>query len=121
MPHVFVARYWGLAVIGELTALTPAHVRLIDVKIDMGPVAGSAPGKESVKEGGKEPSPEKPRTLVIEGTVIGRKDDLDGELARYVMKLETSPLFQQISVQKSAVESFRKNSTLRFTIRVNIA
>ena len=106
-------KYKGMALISELSALTPVNVRLIHVKISM-PVAGSTEQKKNV------PQEEKSDTISVEGVVLGDRQTLDTILAQYVMMLENSPLFRGVTIQKSGMVSFRKKEILQFTIKARL-
>jgi len=97
-----------MAVIGELSALTPKHVRLLALRI----------AQESAVAQGKDAKPsDAPDDITIEGIVRADREQLDAMLANYVMKLENSPMFRQVVLQKSAVVPFRKEEVLHFTLK----
>jgi len=110
-------RYLGLAVIGELSSLTPANIRLINLKAHVGTVLL---GKESVKEQKKETAKEELKHVVVEGVVFGDRRTLESSLAGYIMKLEASPIFRRVSVQKNNIEPFKKSEVLYFVIDMQI-
>ena len=117
MSKVYSDRYLGMAVISELSLLTPANIRLINFKTHLGTVpSGKEPAKDSKKEAVKEES----QNVVIEGLVFGDRRNLESTLAGYIMKLEASPMFRQISVQKNSIEPFKKSEVLRFVIDMKI-
>jgi len=58
--------------------------------------------------------------LVLEGVITGERHSLEASLAAYLIKLEDSPLFQQVTLQKNGIEQVRKNDVLRFTAQMNI-
>ncbi len=127
-------RYRGMAVIGELAVLTPAHIRFVNLKADFGLSAAQQakgppkPG-EAAPEGGKAGSKEAPKEqaaaakaghLVVEGIVSGDRLSLESSLAGYLVKLQESPLFRQVSVQKNGIERVQKKEVLRFTISMQV-
>jgi Tfp pilus assembly PilM family ATPase len=130
-------RYLGMAVIGELTTLTPANIRLLNLKADFGVAAiekarelpketpqKTAPveKKESSGEPRKEQAPEsKLGNLIVEGIIVGNRMSLESSLAGYLIKLQASPLFRQVTMQKNSVERDKKREVLRFTINMKIA
>ena len=129
-------RYRSMAVIGELSALTPANIRLVNLKADFGaadtqkasepPKAAPketppADKKEASKEPAKEQTPAgKMGNLVVEGIIAGNRLSLESSLAGYLMKLQESPIFRQVTVQKNSVERVKKQEILRFTINMKI-
>lgn len=109
----YAKRYKGMALIGELSFLTPDHVRLTGLRIAL-PVAGSkAPPKDAPKK-------ETEESVVIEGVVLGESGALDALLAQYVMKLENSPMLRNVTVQKSSAVTFKKKEIVQFTINAKI-
>lgn len=116
-------RYIGMAVISELSTLTPSHIRLLKMRTDMAAVPaaknpGGTPAKEPVKES------ERVRNLEVEGIVLGERSKLESLLSSYVLKLQSSPLFRETKVQKTNVESYYMNKgqseVLRFNLTVKI-
>jgi Tfp pilus assembly PilM family ATPase len=120
MIKTYRNRYLGLAVMGELSILTPANIHLIKVQANLGitPVQASEPGKDAA---GGPPKIEETSGLDIEGLVWGSKDSLEAILAGYVSRLQTSPLFHKVSVEKSAFEPLKKTEVLHFIIRAKTA
>jgi hypothetical protein len=108
-------KYKGLALISELSFLTPDDIRLTQVRMSIpepgagGPKTGAA-GKEAVPK----------ESLVLQGVVLGSRSALDAQLAQYVMKLENSPMLQGVVLQKSNVANFRKSEILQFVINAKI-
>ncbi len=104
----YARKYVGMAVIGELSAQTPNHVRLLALRI----------AQESAVAKGKDQKPSgESDDITIEGIVRADREQLDAMLANYVMKLENSPMFRQVVLQKSAVVPFRKEEVLHFTLK----
>lgn len=122
-------RYLGMAVLGELTALTPAEIRLISLKSGLGfpaatepaPAAGQAPAKPSPP-----PAVSSAATgvtgqdIVLEGLIFGDPTSFESQLFRYRVALENSPLFKNVTVKKQDLEPFRKGRVLHFTINMQI-
>ncbi|MCX5837504.1 MAG: hypothetical protein NTW71_03160 [Deltaproteobacteria bacterium] len=134
--RAYSERYRSMAVIGELSALTPANIRLVNLKADFGAVVtekATEPPKTTPKEtppevkkdAAKEPPKEqapagKMGNLVVEGIIAGNRLSLESSLAGYLMKLQESPIFLQVAVQKNIVERVKKKDVLRFTINMKI-
>ena len=104
----YAQRYLGVAAIGEVTALTPQNIRLINFRI----TTGSGSPKDNTDKTAKETSD----GVIIEGVILGESNVLDSLLAQYVMKLESSPMLRQVSVQKSGNITFKKSEVLHFTL-----
>ena len=102
----FRERYWGVAVIGELSRLTPEGVYLSTVRATGGKDSGSQTRTES---GG----------VTISGVVTGGNDSLDAALARYVVALKRSPIFEQVAIDTGARKPFQAKDALHFTITVS--
>lgn len=134
--RAYSERYRSMAVIGELSALTPANIRLVNLKADFGAAdtqkANEPPKttpKETAPEGKKDAAKEPPKeqapagkmgSLVVEGIVVGDRQSLEPSLAVYLIKLQDSPIFRQVTIQKNSVENVKKRDILRFTINMKI-
>jgi hypothetical protein len=112
LSRQYVQRHLGAATIGEISALTPDNIRLINLKIS----TGNNPPKENPDKAAKEISED----VILEGVVSGDRNMLDSSLAQYVMKLENSPMLRQVSVQKSSVITIKKVEVLYFTLSAKI-
>lgn len=117
-------RYLGMAVISELSTLTPSHIRLLKLRTDMMPLsAANNPAVTPKKEPAKEV--EKVRSVEVEGIVLGDRAKLESLLSSYVLKLQSSPLFKETKVQKTTVESYYMNKgqseVLRFNMTLKIS
>jgi type IV pilus assembly protein PilM len=111
-------KYKGMALISELSFLTPDNIRLINVRIAV-PVTGVQEQKAgTVKKDATQR--EKDEGVSIQGVVLGNRSALDTLLAQYVLKLENSPMLQGVSLQKSSIVNFRKNEILQFVINAKI-
>ena len=111
--RLYAGRYKGMALIGELSVLTPDHVRLTGLRMVL-PAAGAAASPKSA------PQKEAGESVIIEGVVLGERSALDGLLAQYVMKLENSPMLRNVTVQKSSLVTFKKKEIVQFTINAKI-
>lgn len=98
-------RYLGVAAISELSSLTPSNIRLLHISADMG-LAYVGEGKKAADG------------LTIEGIVSGDIKSLESSLVGYVLKLQSSPMFNQAKINKSKMEPFGNKELLRFTLNV---
>jgi len=115
---IYSQRYQGLAIISELSNLTPRDINLIEVKTNLG---NSQQMPQPAKpEGTKTQGGEARKDTEIEGYVIGRKKELRNTLAAYVIKLDTSPLFQQIKILKSNEEINGGLEMLHFNLAMRL-
>jgi Tfp pilus assembly PilM family ATPase len=104
-------KYFGVAVVSEITELTPANVRLLSISVQLGNVPGKQKGK-------KESKPRK--TLILNGIVQGNRLTLESTLADYLLELKNSPIFDQPTVNKKTFELFEDEEVLRFTARLKL-
>ena len=108
--HQCAKRYFGIAVIGELSSLTPENIRLISLKI-------IAPTVQAVKEKNDINTKEESASgIIMEGVVSGERNMLDSYLAQYVIALSNSPMLRQISVNKKDIINFKKKEVLKFSM-----
>jgi len=101
-----------MSAIGEISALTPENIRLINVKIS----AANHTAKEKTDKTAKEETD----GVVLEGLITGDRNMLDSYLAQYVMKLANSQILHQVSIQKNNIINFRKNDALQFTLTAKV-
>jgi hypothetical protein len=134
--QAYSEKYRGMAVIGELSALTPANIRLVNLKADFTEFAAEkikeppkttskATAPEVKKDAAKEPpkvqtATEKRSNLVVEGIISGNRLSLESSLAGYLIKLQESPMFHQVAVQKNSIERVKKKEVLRFMINMKM-
>lgn len=108
-------KYTGLALISELSFLTPDDIRLTQVRMS---IPESVAGEQKTGAAGKEVAQQE--SLVLQGVVLGSRVSLDSQLAQYVMKLENSPMLHGVVLQKSSAADFRKGEILQFVINAKI-
>ena len=97
-------RYKPVAVINEISRLTPAHVRLLSLSLDMNPETGKSSR----------------RLLRIEGVVFGDRLTYESLLAEFLVKLQTSPLLNNFSIQQRTFAFVEEKEVLRFTAQMEI-
>jgi Tfp pilus assembly PilM family ATPase len=100
-------KYFGLAVISEITDLTPANVRLLSISAQL----GDDPAKKKT---------EKSRDLVISGVVRGDRLTLESTLAGYLLDLKNSPMFDKPAISKKSFEYYEGVEVLTFTARLRL-
>jgi hypothetical protein len=110
--HQYAQKYLGLAAIGEISDLTPQNINLISFKLTEGSVSLKVADDKKPKETSD--------GVTIEGVIFGDRNMLDSILAQYVMKLENSPVFSQVLIQKNSITTFNKNEVLQFTLSAKI-
>lgn len=104
-------KYFGLAVISELTHLTPSSVRLISISTTLAGV----PGKQKENKNGS-----KPKTMVLDGIISGDRLILEPKLAGFLMELKNSPMFDEPKLSKKSFERYKDKEVLRFTARLKL-
>ena len=100
-------RYLGLAVLSEISRLTPPNIRLANLTADLGAV----PGNEAAAS---------PPQLLLHGVVFGPRLELEAMMANYVIQLQRSPLFKNASLEEKSFEAHEGKDVLRFTARMEI-
>ena len=120
-------RYLGMAVLSELSALTPENVRFLKIKTSLGkPEGKSAPAAKAAEKGAAaaKQADALAKTLEIDGIVMGERNMLEGYLSTYVLKLKGSPLVKEATVQKSVVEALQQNKAegeiLHFVLNIKL-
>ena len=109
----FSNKYLALAVISEISKMTPSNIRLIDITAGFGRPA-------VYKEADKNSKAQK-RAIVCDGIVFGDRLTFEGTLAGYLIKLKNSPMFNNPSITRRSFEIFEDKEVLRFTARLELA
>jgi len=109
----FSNKYLALAVISEISNMTPSNIRLIDVTAEFG-------GPVAYKQADKSGKVQK-RAIICDGIVSGDRLTFEGTLAGYLIKLKNSPMFEQPSITRRSFETFEDKEVLRFTARLELA
>jgi type IV pilus assembly protein PilM len=104
--HEIAQRYAPVAVLKELSQITPANIRLINVE------AAFSQGKttKTPEAGG----------IFIEGIVFGEKSGNENVLTSYLLSLKNSPVFGKPSVQNKRVEYYNAQEVLRFRAKLEL-
>lgn len=109
----YAERYLGMAIIGEISILTPENIRLINLKIINSRNA-------LIKEKAEKTVKEETDGITLEGIITGNRNMLDSYLTQYMMKLGNSPILRQVSIYKSNIINFKKNDVLQFTMTAKV-
>jgi len=102
MTQQYSKKYKGMALISELSSLTPEDIRLIHVRIAAPSGQGPALKKDPAQVKGTTQQ-EISDGVSIEGVVLGERNALDALLSQYVMNLERSAVLQGVKVEKSSI------------------
>ena len=115
----YAERYLGMVLISELATLTPANIRFLDLKINLG-----EPGKKGEPSPSKDKPPEAPKAQIgevtVDGLILGDRQMFETSVAGYLMALEASPLFKQVTVQKNTIEPYLKGEALHFILNLKV-
>ena len=111
-------QYLGMVLISELTALTPANIRFLDLKLHLAGTADQA--AKTAKEKGAA-AKDKIEGVTLEGLIIGDQKTRETSLAGYMKDLNASPIFQQVILQKSSAEAYlKKQEALHFILIMKV-
>jgi hypothetical protein len=109
--------YLGMAVLSELSALTPPNIRLISISADLGWMA-EPQAKDTVTPG---QSKSVAKSLVIDGIVKGDSQTFEASLARFLMKLESSPIFINPAIHSNAPETYHEiGEAFHFVLKMGL-
>ena len=123
LSRVYAERYMGMVLISELSDLTPANIRLISLKTNLGPAktpAAPKPAAAGAAAPAAAATAAATEEATLEGLVIGDRQVLENALAGYVLTLENSPVFRQITIQKNAVVPFMSKQALHFILNLKV-
>jgi len=100
------SRYQALAVVQEITALTPPEVRLLGLRAEFG--GETTEGKATSRK----------RSVILDGVIIAT--DPDAELAGFLLALKRSPLFESPAIRSRKTEVLDGREVLRFTAQIEL-
>jgi len=105
-------RYLGMAVISEISELTPSNISLFSIIAEFGrPFAYNQEEKESK---------DKNKLLNIEGVIFGDRMKLETSLADYIVKLKSSPMFGRPVIKKRSFNFLEDKEVLQFTVQLDL-
>ncbi|MDY6792909.1 MAG: hypothetical protein SWH54_16715 [Thermodesulfobacteriota bacterium] len=100
-------KYLAIAALSEIAELTPTNIRLLNISAQL-----------ETPPGAKEENVEK--SIVIGGIVLGDKMALESILARYLIALKGSPIFDQPVISEKTLGMFNNNEVLQFTTHLKL-
>ena len=103
----FGNRFHSVAVLSEISNLTPSNVRLITISSRL----NANPGEKESKT---------PKNLVLEGIILGERTTMEAVLAAYLLSLSDSPIFRRPIIKKKELGYFYDNEVLRFTAQLDL-
>ncbi|MEW5725066.1 MAG: hypothetical protein AB1896_18280, partial [Thermodesulfobacteriota bacterium] len=113
-------RYITLALLGELTAMTPENIRLISVTLELGPAAEEPKKPEGETGAGQEAKAPPVRILKMEGFVAGNRAAFEATLAEYLLRLQMSPLFGRPSLKTQKLRELENQEILDFHAELEV-
>jgi type IV pilus assembly protein PilM len=104
-------RYEGIALLSEITKLTPENISLLHVSAAMGsPIGVEAETKEEKEKA--------ERKLVLKGVVDGERTSLETSLTIYIARLDQSGLVHTVEVESTELVESSDELYLTFTLNV---
>lgn len=100
-------RYAGMAVINEISNMTPPRIRLLSITANLGAVAGTKDKAEK-------------KFLLLDGIIFGSHLTFDASLAGYLVKLKSSPIFEEPIIKKKSLEFLGDREVLHFTAELKL-
>jgi hypothetical protein len=100
-------RYKGMAVINEISNITPSEIKLLSITAHL----GNTPNKEGVGDR---------QTLVVEGIITGDRLTFESTLAGYVVRIGSSPMFNTPSVENKSFKFFNNEEVLQFRAMLDL-
>ncbi len=102
----YTKKYLPLGIITEICLLTPDSISLISLD---GQFPDISPSQESLVVDAM------PRRVTLKGRVLTNLTFLESTLTGFILKLDDSPLFKKVVVEKKEIMSKDNNSFLHFT------
>jgi len=100
-------RYQSIAVVSELSQITPVNIRLLSIEMALHSIADQKSG-------------DKPATVVIEGLVFGNPDSFEATLTGYLLELKNSLIFDKPNIQSRQIAYYDQQQVLRFKVGIDI-
>jgi len=110
--EAYVNKYLAMAVISEITQLTPSEVLLYNITAELRGPKGDDQAR-GLHKGQK-------KLLVIEGIILGDRLTSESLLAGYLIKLKSSPMFGKPVIKKKYYDVFEDQEVLRFTAQLEL-
>ena len=104
---LYSEKYRGIAIIAELSRLTPEEIAMVRMAIRM---PRQVKGEEATAR----------RILLIGGIIQGERLDLEPSLAAYMVRMKTSPLFSDPRIIDKSFEMRDGREVLRFTAELEV-
>jgi hypothetical protein len=100
----YAQKFVPVAVLSELSAITPPHIRLLNLRMET--------GQHDARQA---------RFLVVDGFIKGEGINFETHLSSYLFRIRNSPLFADTTIQTSNTVNFEsEGQVLRFVININL-
>ena len=100
-------RYKGMAVINEISNITPSEIKLLSITAHF----GNAPNTKGEN---------RKQTVVVEGIITGDRLTFESTLAGYVVRIGSSPMFNRPSVENKSFKFFNNEEVLQFRAMLDL-
>jgi len=104
----FKKRYFGITIIKEVSKLTPDNICLLSIKTSIGKDARRK--EKDFTEG-----------MTVSGAIEGDPGSLEPALVKYVIELKNSPMFKEVTIDRSNMGPFQASKALHFTLHIDFA
>ena len=100
-------KYKGIAIISEISSITPSEIRLLSISANMG---------QKKQQDGQPPR----QQLEMEGVVLGDRLTFESILAGYIVKLKDSPMFGTPSIENKSFKYLDHKEVLLFSAKLDL-
>jgi hypothetical protein len=101
-------KYKSIAVINEISSITPSEIRLLSISASM--------GQKNLTPGGKQAK----QQIEMEGVVLGDRLTFESTLAGYIVKLKGSPMFGTPSIENKSFKYLDQEEVLLFSAKLDL-
>jgi len=108
------ARYQAIAVLSEIAAVTPGEIKLISLDFDAIESANHGETDQAADQSWNK------HALIVEGIIEGQRSNFESLLAGYTFKLNSSPFFDGVTIQKSNYIPFSGKDVLHFVVHAKV-
>lgn len=115
-------KYESMALLAELTQLTPENVdiKFVSVDVDFGDGIKRSDLNKRMKPRDNEKE-RKPRSMLLDGVILGERENFENAFTRYLIKIENSKLFKTPTIITRKEEEFlTSGNVFRFNVRTDL-
>ena len=100
-------KYKSIAIINEISAITPSEIRLLSISANMGD-KNQTDGEQANQQ------------IEMEGVVLGDRLTFESTLAGYIVKLKGSPMFGIPSIENKSFKFLDQKEVLLFSAKLDL-